>query len=305
MCSKRLRRLVFGGVTLVLSGLMTAEATAFGGVLITPSFCDDFLSSQDVAWAEAQKDNGFRRYTNLFYMREGGEIVQISGFADFPILTKLFITSHGSCAGTGSVSEFSNADFARYIAAAQQGNANLRNIKTVSCQSATPPQLGPGRSLLGELQTRLSLANNAVLSGWPDKVAIVGGGGDLANAHHSDDVDIANTADVVLQAKATSALETHWELERVVIPFSPIHSFQNTFKEHCTIMLKGFETDIPPSERQKLYDHFMEAVTERFMPRDPLNNPIRSFAYQPSLLHEVQNNRVDCGPGVPSQLLCP
>ncbi|SFU13076.1 hypothetical protein SAMN05444141_109206 [Pseudovibrio denitrificans] len=303
MFSRKTRKGLLGGVVLALAGLMAGEAGAAGGMLITKAYCDKFTNPRDILWAHSQRDHNNRRnYTNLFYMKPNGNIIKVFGENAFDEVDKLFITSHGTCAGVGDVGGMENAAFAQSIRNAQGGHARLNEILTVSCQAASRTAGGLGPSFLKSLADNVRTNAATTISGWPDNVVMVGGNGLLVNSIYTDQFDVAQPQDLANLIFAASSISKRWDNEIVRMELLPQRIYTNSFRAQCENMLETFEVDGPSAltanQRERMFEEFNSVVRTKFLPADPYRNPIRSFAYLAGLTRSTADNKVTCGPGV-------
>ncbi len=139
--------------TISITAALTATAAqANNGVLLTPSMCQDANGFRDAYWA--QNNNVSTKYPNIYYMRNGGSIVQVKGSDGIDTITTLMITAHGNCSAVGG---WTNYQFAKLLKANLPKPDILKTITTVSCHGADT--LGPTantKSLLTELQTTMT-----------------------------------------------------------------------------------------------------------------------------------------------------
>ncbi|WP_148266191.1 hypothetical protein [Pseudovibrio sp. FO-BEG1] len=307
MFSRKTRKGLLGGVALALAGLMAGEAGAAGGILMTQAYCNSFTNPRDVIWAQLQSDqNNNQEYENVFYMRRDGTIVRVKGQDDFQNLDTLFITSHGSCGAVGGIG---NTAFAQNIRKEQNDQSELKNVLTVSCQAGSRTNNGNGPSLLSELQKHLKLDDTAVISGWAGNVALVGGGGVLKDTRYTDKRRLLDQNLAAASGFTLSAINARWAHQSVNLELLAGKQFANIFKTHCENVLSVLELTgmqmLDAQEREAMFTKFNDKLRETFLPVNANDNPIRSFAYRPSLFESGGDYKILCGPGTLDRKQCP
>ncbi|MGH0001791.1 hypothetical protein ACQU0X_17115 [Pseudovibrio ascidiaceicola] len=168
MFSRKTRKGLLGGVALTLAGLMAGEAGASGGVLFDKSLCSNSLVAMGVYWAGI-KTSGVQ-YSNQYYMKANGDLVQVAGSDAIGNLDNLLIVAHGSC---GSISGQANKDFVDSVKrAAGDDKKGFDSISALVCQAAAND--GKQSSLLSMLQD--AFPTTKVLEGFEGKASLVGAG---------------------------------------------------------------------------------------------------------------------------------
>ncbi|WP_057461857.1 hypothetical protein [Pseudovibrio sp. POLY-S9] len=180
MFSRKTRKGLLGGVALALAGLMAGEAGAATGVLITSTYCDRFTNSRNQIWTENNLGAD-----NVYYMKDNGAVIQLSGPANITQVDDLIATAHGNCDGIGP---FAKDAFAQHLKTARDTGADFNKLVFFSCSSAATGV--SGHSLIDEVGTKFPGTKRIV--GWP-RSGYFSGSDDasFANAQYTSGADFA------------------------------------------------------------------------------------------------------------------
>ncbi|WP_109315165.1 hypothetical protein [Pseudovibrio ascidiaceicola] len=299
MFSRKTRKGLLGGVALALAGLMAGEAGAEGGILITQNFCNKFNGPQAFLWGAIQKRvRDIHKYENSYYMTKEGNVLTLAGDKEINEIHDLMIVSHGAC---GKIGGMTGLEFSLNLNFALIGSNGLGEVLVAACNSASSPTDVDSPSVLRHLQNELTLTGNAKLKGWPGKVALVGGNGNLENAQFTDSasyVDPRFRADGMFSAMT---IKSFWEHLPVELEMLTGKKYKASLKEHCEAMISAFELkdrfSLDDEQREAMFEKFMLTVRQTFVPHELDINPRKSFVHLLSLLRSTGDNQITCGGG--------
>ncbi len=134
MFSKKMRNSLFGGIALSLAGLIAGQANASNFVVITSSFCQGVYVPSVLEWA---RTNGVKKYENIFYLKDNGDVVRVAGTNEFRDTQSLLVASHGRC---GNTTPMAHNQFVDYLKAAGLRADRLEEVVSASCFAAQSTQ---------------------------------------------------------------------------------------------------------------------------------------------------------------------
>lgn len=218
---------------------ITTTAHAKNGVLLTPAMCSDSNGFRDAYWA--QKNTGTKQYPNVFFMREGGSIVKVTGTDDLGDITDMMITAHGNCS---QISNWTNSQFARLLQANLPDSKKIETLTTVSCHGAD--LIGPTletKSLLTELQKYFTATD--LFTGFKGVASIAGDGSDILDSKFSGNSYTDNVVDLGNLQAAKAANKQLWKTTNLKIGAIdlPLNEFCHQVSENASFFSDGLLGD--------------------------------------------------------------